>query len=135
MRHPANLVAARVPLAEAAPTPERGEVVVFEEHIYRGFGLAASDFFASFLSFFGLQRHHLAPSAILQLAAFIILCEGFMRIEPRLDLWRKLFFFKQQSMTMDKSVVAEHSGPKSMTPCGASLVHHRTASSFPQLPV
>ncbi|KAE8784002.1 hypothetical protein D1007_42478 [Hordeum vulgare] len=48
MLPPATLVAARLPGAEAAPTPEKGEVVVFEEHFYRGFGLPASEFFARF---------------------------------------------------------------------------------------
>ncbi|KAE8808294.1 hypothetical protein D1007_15490 [Hordeum vulgare] len=50
----ATLVVAWVPGAEAAPTLEKGEVVVFEEHFYQGFGLPASDFFANFLTFFGL---------------------------------------------------------------------------------
>ncbi|KAE8801898.1 hypothetical protein D1007_22405 [Hordeum vulgare] len=60
----ASLVAVRVPGAEAAPTPEKCEVVVFEEHFYHGSGLPASDFFARFLTFFGLEPHHLAPKAI-----------------------------------------------------------------------
>ncbi|KAE8818943.1 hypothetical protein D1007_03146 [Hordeum vulgare] len=106
---PANLVAARVPCTKAALTPERGEVVVFEEHFCRDFGLPASDFFARFLSFFSLQPLHLAPNAILQLLAFVVKCEGF--------------------------IGAEQSGPKPMTPCGTVLVHHRMASGFPQLPL
>ncbi|KAE8780994.1 hypothetical protein D1007_45798 [Hordeum vulgare] len=130
-----DLVVARVPGAETAQTPKKGEVVVFEEHFYRGFGLPASDFFTRFLSFFSLQPHHLAPNTILQLVAFVVLWEGFIWIEPRLDLWHKLFFFKQQSVTMDKSVAVEQSGPKPMTPCGTTLVRHRTSSGFLQLPL
>ncbi|KAE8797067.1 hypothetical protein D1007_27854 [Hordeum vulgare] len=65
MLPPATLVAAWVPGAEAAPIPEKGEAVVFEEHFYRGFGLPASDFFARFFTFFGLQPHHLAPNTFL----------------------------------------------------------------------
>ncbi|KAE8805961.1 hypothetical protein D1007_17872 [Hordeum vulgare] len=130
---PADLVAARVPGAEAAPAPGDGEVVVFVEHFYRGFGLPANDFFSPFLTFFGLQPHHLAPNAVLQLPAFVVLCEGFMGIEPGLHLWRKFFFFKQESVMMDKSVPVEKSGTKKMTPCGAALVHHQTMSGFPQL--
>ncbi|KAE8808853.1 retrotransposon ty3-gypsy subclass [Hordeum vulgare] len=107
MLPPVDLVAARVPDTEATPTPERGEVVVLEEHFYHGFGLPTSDFFSCFLTFFGLQPHHLAPNAILQLAAFVVLCDGFIGIEPRLDLWRKLFFLKHQSVTTDKSTAVE----------------------------
>ncbi|KAE8819889.1 hypothetical protein D1007_02263 [Hordeum vulgare] len=129
----ANLVATQVPGVEAAPTPEKGEVVVFEEHFYRGFVLPVSDFIARFITFFGLQPHHLAPNAILRLAAFVVLCEGFMGIEPRLDIWRKPFFFKQQSVTMDKAEAAKHTAPKTMTLCGAALVHHRKSSGFPQM--
>ncbi|KAE8806598.1 hypothetical protein D1007_17207 [Hordeum vulgare] len=135
MLPPANLVAAWVPGAEADLTPEKGELVVFEEHFYRGFGLPASDLFALFLIFFGLQPHLLVPNAILQLAAFVVLCEGFMGIEARLDIWRKLFFFKKQSVTMDKAKAAKLTGPKPTTTCGAVLVHHRMSSDFPQMPL
>ncbi|KAE8810807.1 hypothetical protein D1007_12422 [Hordeum vulgare] len=93
----------RLPSSEASPAPVAGEVVVFAEHFYRGFGLPASSFFAEWLQFFGLQPHHLAPNAILHLAAFVVLCEGFVGIEPRVDLWCSMFFFKQQSIAMEKS--------------------------------
>ncbi|KAE8785356.1 hypothetical protein D1007_40946 [Hordeum vulgare] len=84
---PASQVLVRIPSDEAAPTPAVGEIVVFDEHFYRGFGVPASYFFSEWLHFFGLQPHHLAPNAILQLSAFVVLCEGFLGIEPRLDLW------------------------------------------------
>ncbi|KAE8815741.1 hypothetical protein D1007_06800 [Hordeum vulgare] len=95
MLPPASQVLVRIPGAETAPTPAKGEIVVFDEHFYKGFGLPASPCFYEWLHFFGLQRHHLAPNAILQLSAFVVLCEGFLGIEPRLDLWPSLFFFKQ----------------------------------------
>ncbi|KAE8805151.1 hypothetical protein D1007_18790 [Hordeum vulgare] len=100
---PASQVLVRLPGAETAPTPVVGEVVVFTEHSHRGFGLPASAFFSEWVRFFGLQPHHLAPNAILQLSAFVILCEGFVGIEPRVDQWCSLFFFKQQSIAMEKS--------------------------------
>ncbi|KAE8794601.1 hypothetical protein D1007_30640 [Hordeum vulgare] len=132
---PASLVTVRIPGAENAPKPQEGEVVVFDEHFYRGFGLPASAFFNNFLTFFVLQPHHLAPNAILQLASFVILCEGFLGIKPRLDLWQSLFFFKQQSKKMDKAELEKLDGPLSMTPCGTTLVHHRTKCGFPQMPL
>ncbi|KAE8819935.1 hypothetical protein D1007_02112 [Hordeum vulgare] len=109
--------------------PRDGVVVVFKEHFFRGFGLPVSDFFSRFLVFLGLQPHHLAPNAFLQLAAYITLCEGFLGIEPRLDLWCKMFFFNQQSTPTDDLDI------KKMTPCGAALVHHWSASGFPKLPL
>ncbi|KAE8800326.1 hypothetical protein D1007_24178 [Hordeum vulgare] len=58
---PASVVAAQVPGADNSPTPRVGEVVVFNEHFYRGFGLPASNFFSNFLIYFVLQSHHLVP--------------------------------------------------------------------------
>ncbi|KAE8772900.1 hypothetical protein D1007_55038 [Hordeum vulgare] len=113
---PASQVSVRLPSCEASPAPVAGEVVVFAEHFYRGFGLPASSFFAEWLQFFGLHPHNLAQNAILQLAAFVVLCEGFVGIEPRVDLWRSLFFFKQQSIAMEKSKVEKLKGPRPMTP-------------------
>ncbi|KAE8783821.1 hypothetical protein D1007_42651 [Hordeum vulgare] len=79
----ASQVLVLIPDAETAPTPAAGEIVVFDEHFYRGFGLPASPFFSEWLHFFGLQPHHLAWNAILQLPAFVVLCEGYLGIEPR----------------------------------------------------
>ncbi|KAE8777095.1 hypothetical protein D1007_50202 [Hordeum vulgare] len=132
---PASQVSVRLPGFEASPAPVAGEVVVFSEHFYQGFGLPASSFFAQWLQFFGLQPHHVAPNAILQLAAFVVLCEGFVGIKPHVDLWRSLFFFKQQSIAMEKFEVEKLKGPRPMTPCGAALVHHRPKSGFPQMPL
>ncbi|KAE8793226.1 hypothetical protein D1007_32064 [Hordeum vulgare] len=64
--------------AEGSPTARAGDVVVFKEHFFREFGLPAIDFFLRFLVHFGLQPHHLAPNVVLQLAAFVTLCEGFV---------------------------------------------------------
>ncbi|KAE8811861.1 hypothetical protein D1007_11279 [Hordeum vulgare] len=124
-----ELVAVRLPGGEGSPIPQEREVVVFNEHFFHGFGLPSSDLFPRFLVHFVLQPHHLAPNTILQLAAFVTLCEGFVGIKPWLDLWRQLFFFKQQSVPTDVP------GVMKMTPCGAALVHHRTTSSFPKLPL
>ncbi|KAE8809536.1 hypothetical protein D1007_13824 [Hordeum vulgare] len=131
----ASHVLVRIPDAETTPTPTVGEVVVFNEHFYRGFGLPASTFFSEWLCFFGLQPHHLAPNAILQLSAFVVPCEGFLGIEPRVDLWRSLFFFKQQSIAMENAEVEKLVGLCPMKPCGATLVHHRSKFGFPQLPL
>ncbi|KAE8769953.1 hypothetical protein D1007_58364 [Hordeum vulgare] len=135
MLPPASQVSVRIPGAETAPRPEEGEIIVFDEHFYRAFGLPASPFFSDWLNFFGLHLHHLAPNDILQLSAFIILCEGFLGIEPRLDLWRSLFFFKKQSIKMDKAELEKLAGQRPMTPCGAALVHHCSKPGFPQMPL
>ncbi|KAE8771288.1 hypothetical protein D1007_56842 [Hordeum vulgare] len=40
-----------------------------------------------------------------------------------------------KSIVMDKAALEKHVGPRPMTPCGAALVHHRSKSGFPQLPL
>ncbi|KAE8811443.1 hypothetical protein D1007_11828 [Hordeum vulgare] len=131
----ASQVLVRLPRSEASSAPVPGEVVVFAEHFYWGFGLPASSFFVEWLQFFGLQPHHLTPNAILQLAAFVVLCKGFVGIKPHVDLWCSLFFFKQESIAMEKLEVEKLKGPRPMTPCEAALVHHRPKSGFPQMPL
>ncbi|KAE8781792.1 hypothetical protein D1007_44888 [Hordeum vulgare] len=135
MLPPASLVTVRIPNTETAPMPREGEIAVFDEHLYRGFGLPASIFFSNWLIFFGLQPHHLAPNAILKLSSFVVLCEGFFGIEPSLDLWQSLFFLKQQSKKMDKPEMEKLDRPRPMTSCGAALVHPRSKSGFPQMPL
>ncbi|KAE8796962.1 hypothetical protein D1007_27913 [Hordeum vulgare] len=63
-----------------------------------GFELSVSNFFRRFLTHFGLQPHHFAANVILQVAAFVSLCEVYLGIEPHLDLFHWLFFFKQMTM-------------------------------------
>jgi hypothetical protein len=43
------------------------------------------------VAFYGLELHHLTPSGILQMAAFVTLCEAYMGIEPHFDLWNYFF--------------------------------------------
>ncbi|KAE8772733.1 hypothetical protein D1007_55207 [Hordeum vulgare] len=135
MLPPASLVTVRIPDAETAPTPREGEIVVFHEHFYRGFGVPTSTFFSNWFICLGLQPHHLASNAILQLSSFIVLCDGFLGIEPRLDLWQSLFFLKQQSKKMDKAELEKLDGPHPLTPCGTALVHHRLKSGFSKIPL
>ncbi|KAE8772453.1 hypothetical protein D1007_55550 [Hordeum vulgare] len=129
MLPPAERVEVRLPHAEGSPTPRDCEVVVFKEHFFRGLGLPTSELFSRFLVFFGLQPRHIAPNAFLQLAAYVTLCKGILGIESRLDLWRNLFYFKKDSAPTEDPIM------KKMTPCGATLVHHRSAFGFPKLPL
>ena len=85
-----------LPCGEQRPRPEGQERVVFLTHFERGFGLPASTFFRVFLEFFGLQPHHLGAGAIVQLSGFVTLCEGYLGVEPMIDLWARFFSLKQQ---------------------------------------
>ncbi|KAE8812859.1 hypothetical protein D1007_09948 [Hordeum vulgare] len=72
----AEVVAACISGVENAPDPQDGEVVVFAKHFARVLGLSLNTFFRRLLTHYGLQPHHLSANAVLQLAAFLTLCEG-----------------------------------------------------------
>ena len=44
--------------------------------------------------YYGLDFHDLAPYSFLHVLAFIITCEGFLRIPPYFGLWLKTFSVK-----------------------------------------
>jgi hypothetical protein len=45
---------------------------------------------------YDIQPHHLGPNAVLQLASFVTLCEGYLGLLPFVELWRKLYYLKTQ---------------------------------------
>ena len=76
---------------EVEPTPATGEVVVFGEHLFRGFSPPGNLFFRQLLAHYKLRIHDLAPDSILNLSNFVTLCEDYLQIKPDLDLWLELF--------------------------------------------
>ena len=44
--------------------------------------------------YYGLDFHDLAPNFILNILAFIVVCEAFLRIKPHIGLWLKTFNVK-----------------------------------------
>ena len=88
---------------EVVPTPQAGEHVVFAGHFLRGFGLPVSLFFRLLLDTFDLQPHHLGPNAILYIASFVTLCEGYLGMLPFVELFRKLFYPNHYSVHLFQS--------------------------------
>ena len=43
---------------------------------------------------YGMDFHDLPPNSILNISAFIIVCEAFLRIPPHFGLWLKTFNVK-----------------------------------------
>ena len=60
--------------------------------------------------YYGLDFHHLAPNFILNISAFIVVCEAFLCIQPHFGLWLKTFNVKPKVV---KGVQAE---------CGGAMV-------------
>ena len=88
-------IAHRLPDAgQIVPTPQPHERVVFLAHFVRGLGFPLHPFVRRLMLYYGLDFHDLAPNFILNISAFIIVCEAFLRIKPHFGLWLKIFNVK-----------------------------------------
>jgi hypothetical protein len=80
-----------VPADLASPAPAARYNVACSAFYERGFGMPPHRFLYSLLQLYGLEVHQLTPSGILHIAAFVTLCEAYMRIEPHFNLWNYFF--------------------------------------------
>ena len=76
------------------PTPGPHERVVFLPHFLRGLGFPLHPFVRGPMFYYGLDFHDLAPNFILNISAFIVMCEAFLCIQPHFGLWLKTFNVK-----------------------------------------
>ena len=88
-------IAHRLPeKGQLLPTPRPHERVVFLPHFLRGLGFPLHPFVRGLMFYYGLDFHDLAPNFILNISAFIIMWEAFLRIRPNFGLWLKTFNVK-----------------------------------------
>jgi hypothetical protein len=87
----AELTAYHVPEDPALPVLARGYVVSFLAFYEQGFGVLLHRFLRSLLQYYGLELHHLTPSGVLHIVAFMTLCEAYLGINPNFVLWNYLF--------------------------------------------
>jgi hypothetical protein len=73
------------------PAPNSSEIVMLKSHVVRGLSMPPSSFITNLLKFYGLQLHHIAPNSLVSVAGYAALCEGYLGICPRVDLFQ-LFF-------------------------------------------
>jgi hypothetical protein len=71
--------------------PNSTEIVMLKSHVERGLSMPPSSFFTNLLKFYGLQLHHIAPNSLVSVAGYVALCEGFLGIRPRVDLFQIFF--------------------------------------------
>ena len=76
------------------PTPRPHERVVFLTHFLHGLGFPLHPFVRGIMFYYGLDFPDLAPNFILNISAFIVMCEAFLRIKPHFGLWLKTFIVK-----------------------------------------
>ena len=75
-----------IPDDEAVPAPPPGYVVSFGGFHERGLAAPGNLFFRGLLHHYGMEMQDLTPNNILQISAFIMLCEGFLEVGPHFEL-------------------------------------------------
>ena len=63
-------------------------------HFLRGLGFPLHPFVRGLMFYYGLDFHDLAPNFVLNILAFIVVCEAFFCIRPHFGLWLKTFNVK-----------------------------------------
>jgi hypothetical protein len=86
-----ELEACHVPEDPTFPAPVEGYMVSFVAFYVRGFSMPLHWFLRSLLRYYGVELHHLTPSGVLCIMAFMTLCEAYLGINPELDLWKYFF--------------------------------------------
>jgi hypothetical protein len=64
---------------------------MLKSHVERGLSMPPSHFFSNLLKYYRLQLHHIAPNSLVSVAGYAALCEGFLGIRPKVDMFQ-LFF-------------------------------------------
>ena len=72
------------------PSPRPHERVVFLPHFLRGLGFPLHPFVRGLMFYYGLDFHDLAPNFVLNISAFIVVCEAFLHIAPISDYGSRL---------------------------------------------
>jgi hypothetical protein len=80
-----------MPSREDAPAPLDGYIISFVPFHERGFMMPPHPFLRRLLHHYQIELQHLNPTGIQHIAAFIMLCEGYLGIERHFDLWEYFF--------------------------------------------
>jgi hypothetical protein len=112
----------RVDPGAAVPAPSDGEIVMLKSHIDRGFILSPSYFLKGVLQHYRLQLHHIAPNSFTIIAGFVALCEGYLGIYPRGDL-----FFLYFNIRLNRD---SNGDPRN---CGSVSFVPRSGKSYPYI--
>jgi len=82
--------------SEERPQPKDGEVVIFADHMSRGFAPPGSKFFKDVLIFFDLRPQDIGPNSVSTICNFQVFCEVYLGEEPS-QHWRARLWLHQPS--------------------------------------
>ena len=82
---------------EEKPQPKEGEVIVFTDHMNRGFSPPGSMFFRDVLHFFDLRPQDIGPNSVSNIYNFQAFCEVYLGEEPNLLLFKESFYLNRRN--------------------------------------
>ena len=82
---------------EDRPQPKDGEVIVFTDHMHRGFSPPGSKFFRDVLHFFQLHPQDIGPNSVSNICNFQVFCKVYLQEEPSVELFREYFYLNRQN--------------------------------------
>ena len=88
---------------QVIPTPGPHERVVFLAHFVPGLRFLLHPFVCGLMFSYELDFHDLAPNFVLNISAFIVVCEAFLRIKPHFGLWLQTFCVKPNVVSGKRS--------------------------------
>ena len=86
----------RAPGSEKRPRPQDGEIVVFTDHLHRGFSPPGSKFFRDVLHFFNLHPQDIGPNSVTNICQFQVLSEVYLQEEPSIEVFRDYHYINRQ---------------------------------------
>jgi hypothetical protein len=92
----AELATCHVPADPGSPILVGGYVVACSAFYEQGFGMPSHRFVHLLLQFYGLEMHHLSPSEVLHIVAFVTLCDTYIGNEPHFNSWNNFFCIRLQ---------------------------------------
>ena len=91
----------RVPSPECPPEPQNGEVIVFMQHLDRGFSPPGSKFFRDVLASFQLHPQDIGPNSVSNICNFRVFCEVYLQEEPTVEFFQDFFHLNRQTELSD----------------------------------
>jgi hypothetical protein len=76
--------------------PRPGEIVVFKDFYWCGFGNLFHLFLCKLCDYYRISICNLHLNSVLSVSIFVTLCESFLSIQPHFTLWRHFFFLKKK---------------------------------------
>ena len=80
-----------VPGGEDEPSPLDGYIISVVPFHERGLVTPPHRFLRGLLHYYVLELQHLNPNRIQHILTFVMLCKGYLGIDPHFELWKYFF--------------------------------------------